>query len=214
VEEIEVFEGSPGGPEIGTLEMLGLPTRTLESRAFWEFPAIFDEFREKQFTLLWRGRRDGCAASEFHSRCDGHQNTLTVILDTKGHICGGFTPVEWESRQCNDENNYWKTDASLKCFIFTLKNPHNVPARRFSLKAQQQDRAIVCMAAKGPNFDEIYVCENCNASTDSGTLGFGWMMRFHSDISLNLIDIDLKLISGTNFNFSFNLSINELSDLI
>jgi hypothetical protein len=40
---------------------------------------------------------DAFRANQFHRRCDGHANTLTVILDTKGNIFGGFTPVEWES---------------------------------------------------------------------------------------------------------------------
>jgi hypothetical protein len=66
-----------------------------------DFPEIFDEFREKRFSLLWRGGRDGFGKHDFHSRCDGHANTLTVIEDTKGNIFGGFTPVEWESREWN-----------------------------------------------------------------------------------------------------------------
>jgi hypothetical protein len=33
-------------------------------------------------------------------------------------------------------------DASLKSFLFALKNPHNFPARKFALKAEQKDRAI------------------------------------------------------------------------
>jgi hypothetical protein len=48
VREIEVFEISPGGSEIGTLKPLKLPPRKLESRAFWDFPAIFDEFRKTE----------------------------------------------------------------------------------------------------------------------------------------------------------------------
>jgi hypothetical protein len=63
------------------------------------FPAIFAEFRSKLFSLLWRGSRDRCYASDFHRHCDGHANTLTVMLDTKGNIFGGFTPVEWESQK-------------------------------------------------------------------------------------------------------------------
>jgi hypothetical protein len=119
---------------IGTWHNLALAPRRLESRAFWDFPAIFDEFREKQFTLLWRGSRDGFRADDFHRRCDGHPNTLTVILDTDGNIFGGFTPVGWKSR---DRAPRTRADPSLKSFIFTLKNPQNVPARRFALKAEE-----------------------------------------------------------------------------
>jgi uncharacterized coiled-coil protein SlyX len=84
-------------------EVLALKAQTagLDSRIVSGFPEIFAEFRK--FSLLWRGSRDGFRAHEFHRRCDGRANTLTVILDTKGNIFGGFTPVEWESRVWNGE---------------------------------------------------------------------------------------------------------------
>jgi hypothetical protein len=123
------------------------------------FPEIFAEFKEQKFTLLWRGSCDGFGAGDFHIRCDGHANTLTVILDTNGNIFGGFTPVEWESREWNgrtgNANNGWKVDPSLKRFVFTLKNPHNFPARRFALKAEKKERAIWCRSDWGPHFNDI-----------------------------------------------------------
>jgi hypothetical protein len=39
--------------------------------------------------------------------------------------------VEWDSRT----PKYKWDDDSEKSFLFTLKNPHNIPARRFALKA-------------------------------------------------------------------------------
>jgi hypothetical protein len=62
---------------------------------------IFSEFRRKQFPLLWRGGCNGFRAHNFHDRCDGHVNTLTLIEDTNGNIFGGFTLVNWESRVWN-----------------------------------------------------------------------------------------------------------------
>jgi hypothetical protein len=56
-----------------------------------------------------------------------------------------------------------KTDESLKSFLFTLKNPHNVPARRFALKAEKEDEAICCDSEAGPNFCDIDISDNCNA---------------------------------------------------
>jgi hypothetical protein len=113
-----------------------------------DLPKLFEDFKEKQFTLLWRGSRDGFGARAFHRRCDGHPNTLTVILDTDGNIFGGFTPVEWESRKWNgntgSENNLPKADPSLKVFLFTLKNPYNLPARRFGLIAGRKHTTIYC----------------------------------------------------------------------
>jgi hypothetical protein len=131
---------------------------------FSDFPAIFSEFRGKRFSLLWRGRRDGFGAGEFHSRCDGHANTLTVILDTNGNIFGGFTPVAWDSE------SYSKADPSLKSFLFTLKNPQNVPPRRFALNPTRNQWAIYCSSQCGPCFGvDIEVSENCNAHANNAT---------------------------------------------
>jgi hypothetical protein len=149
----------------------------LDSRIISGIPQIFAEFRK--FSLLWRGSRDGFKAQEFHRRCDGHANTLTVILDTNGNILGGFTPVGWESRVWNrksgDQSNRWKADSSQKSFLFTLKNPHNIPARRFGLEAQGKDRAIYCDSERGPCFGgDIAVYDNCNANSSWTQLGLAY----------------------------------------
>jgi hypothetical protein len=136
-----------------------------DSQIISDFPEIFAEFRKKQISLLWRGSRDGFGASEFHGRCDGHANTLTVILDTKGNIFGGFTPMEWES----PPSWKWEADDSMKSFVFTLKNPHNIPARRFALNAQMKHHAIYWNSKYGPHFDAIWIKDNCNASANNGS---------------------------------------------
>jgi hypothetical protein len=139
-----------------------------------DFPDIFAEFRGKRFLLLWRGGRDGFGARDFHSPSDGHANTLTVILDTDGSVFGGFTPVEWESRIWDGKwADMCKAHESLKSFLFTLKNPHNVPARRFALKAKKRNLAICCCSGFGPNFCDIGIYDNCNASTRNFTCRFG-----------------------------------------
>jgi hypothetical protein len=104
---------------------------------FFRVCQIFPEFRNKGFSLLWRGFQDGFSAFEFHRQCDHHLNTLTVILDTDGNVFGGFVAIGWESRRPNsilDASNYWKEDESVKSFLFSLKNPEGRPAKRFPLK--------------------------------------------------------------------------------
>jgi hypothetical protein len=44
--------------------------------------------------------------------------------------------MEWESLALS---NCDKADSSLESFLFTLKNPQNVPARRSALKAEMKD---------------------------------------------------------------------------
>jgi hypothetical protein len=138
------------------------PVPSFDSWIISGFPEIFAEFRKNQISLLWRGSRDGFKATEFHRRCDGHANTLTVILDTKRNIFGGFTPVKWESK------DGWNPDNSLKSFLFTLKNPHSIPARRFALNPEKKDWAIMCYSNHGPSFGyDVGVSDNCSANTNN-----------------------------------------------
>jgi hypothetical protein len=156
-----------------------------------DFPKLFEEFKKKKFTLLWRGSRDGFSSGDFHSRCDGHPNTLTVILDTNGNIFGGFTPVEWESETWNKG----KADPSLKSFIFTLKNPHNVPARRFALKPEKKNMAIVCYRGAVSNFGDICVSEN-----------YGTYTSWFGDTYTN----DTGLVGKTFFTGSSHFQVKEI----
>jgi hypothetical protein len=151
-----------------------------DSRIISGTPELFSEFRGKQMELLWRGSRDSFRASEFHRRCDGHSNTLSVILDSDGNIFGGFTPMEWESLNWNGkigkEDNRRKVDDSLKSFLFTLKNPHNVPPRKFELRMEKKDQAISCHRERGPNFCGIHVSDHCNVNNEIfAWLGIGYV---------------------------------------
>jgi hypothetical protein len=150
--------------EIEVIEVLDPPPQ-VDSQIISDFPEIFAEFRK--FSLLWRGSRDGFGSKDFHEKCDGHTNTLLVILDTNGNIFGGFTPVEWDS------DSYNKADESLKSFVFTLKNPHNIPEKRFPLKAQMKQKAICCVSESGPSFVDICVADKCNENMNSYTSNFG-----------------------------------------
>jgi hypothetical protein len=141
----------------------------LDSLIVSSLPLLLDEFRGKRFVLLWRGSRDGFGAEDFHGRCDGRANTLTLILDTDVNVFGGFTPLEWES----PPGDKWKCDDSLKSFVFTLKNPDNILARKFALVAEWKQRAILCDSRHGPVFCCMRIYDNCNANTDNQTwLGF------------------------------------------
>jgi hypothetical protein len=172
----------------------------LDSLILSDIPAIFAEFRGKQFKLLWRGSRDGFTASQFHSRCDGHPNTLIVILDTDGNIFGGFTPVEWDSG-----NGNFKADASVKSFLFTLKNPHNFGARTFALTAVQKHKAIMCDSRSGPRFWDIGVYDNCNANRNSFTGSFG--AHYTNDTGLN----GLTFLTGSNNFTAREIEVFEIS---
>jgi hypothetical protein len=184
------------------------PAPVLDSAIISDFPEIFADFRGKRFSLLWRGGRDGFGARHFHRCCDGHANTLTLILDTDGNMFGSFTPMKWDSGNCwttampwgpgSGWGNGWQADARRKGFLFTLKNPHNVPARRFALKAEKNE-AICCVSTSGPHFRDIGVSDRCNANTGSYTHSFG-------DCYTN----DTGLDGRTFFTSSGNFKVKEI----
>jgi hypothetical protein len=185
------------------------PPRGWNSAIVPVFPELFEDFKEKQFDLLWRGSRDGFGARDFHSRCDGHANTLTVILDTNGNIFGGFTPVEWESRVWDGKastcKKLLKTDPSLKSFLFTLKNPDNVPARKFPLIATKKPVALGCHGNGGPDFCDIIIYSNCNTSTGNFTsLGY----RFTNDTGKHVP----SFLTGSNTFQVEEIEIFEIMD--
>jgi hypothetical protein len=118
-----------------------------------------------------------------------------VILDTKGNIFGGFTPLKWESSTSDDG----KADNSLKSFLFTLKNPHNLPPRKFVLNAETKDGAVGLRSPKGPWFHcAIFVQDNCNSRTDN----FGYIGRVYTN--------DTGLDGKTIFTGSQQFQVQEI----
>jgi hypothetical protein len=53
----------------------------------------------------------------------------------------------------------------MKSFLFSLKNPHNIAARRFAMTQSGNPLAIYCHADSGPTFGggyDIHVCDGSN----------------------------------------------------
>jgi hypothetical protein len=124
-----------------------------------------------------------------------------LIWDTGGNVFGGFTPLQLESRAWNGKDNCWKCDDSLKSFLFTLKNPHNIPARKFALMAEKTQKAISCLSLRGPAFGHnngLWIYDNCNANTDSYTV----LLDAHTN--------DAGLDHFAVFTVSFYLQVREI----
>jgi hypothetical protein len=158
--------GTPERPASTIVSAVAAPPGRLESLIVSEYPPLFEEFRAKHFNLLWQGSRDDFLAREFHRRCDGRANSLTLIADTDGNVFGGFTPVKWES------GYEYKGDDNLRSFLFTLRNPHGVPPRKFALTAEKKQFAISCDSTCCVVFGadcEIGVYDICNANKESFT---------------------------------------------
>jgi hypothetical protein len=119
---------------------------------------------------LWRGSRHGFGAKEFHSRCDGVKNTLTIIKTTTGFIFGGYTSQAWTSPQ----NSQYKRDPHA--FLFTFKNPFNKPMK---LKVIDPNYAVYHDYSYGPTFGwwhDLYVCDDSNLKKSS----YSWSSSYES----------------------------------
>jgi len=113
-----------------------------------------------KWSLLYRATRDGFRSTDFHSKCDGHSNTLTILkAEESSFIFGGFTTVSWES------SSAFKSDANA--FVFSLTNKENTPLK-MKIKPNQHEWAIDCSSSFGPIFGEdICIANNANTTMDS-----------------------------------------------
>jgi hypothetical protein len=125
---------------------VGALVRPLDSVIPFEFPVILAQFRGKPSTLLWRGSRDGFQARDVHAHCDGHAEQHIRWLHARE-----VGARAW-NRRYDAENNTYQADPARKSFLFTLRNPHKYPSRRFRLNATDAHRAIICNDGCGPFF--------------------------------------------------------------
>ncbi len=108
---------------------------------------------------MYRGTRDGFGSNDFHSKCDGHSNTLTILkAKQSSYIFGGYTTVSWES----PADGTFKSDANA--FIFSLTNNDNQPLK-MKVDPNDHEYAIFCYSKFGPIFGgghDIHIANNAN----------------------------------------------------
>jgi len=131
--------------------------------------------------LQYRATRDGFSAQNFHTKCDGIANTLTVIKSSNENIFGGFTEEAWDS----SGNGYVDTNA----YIFSLVNREN---RQFKVMCSNGANTIYCSSAHGPSFGghDFHISSDSNSNQNSFS-NFGYSYK-HADFqygSENAINI-------------------------
>lgn len=116
-------------------------------------------FSNQKWKLLYRASRDEFDAAKFHSHCDGHHNTLTLICTSESNVFGGYTSAAWSSNNCFTSDNH--------SFILSLKNDKNVPP--FLVKCIEPTEAILCDKQFGPCFgyDDIKISNRSDTNVDS-----------------------------------------------
>jgi hypothetical protein len=98
-----------------------------------DFPKVFEDFKKNNLLFCGAEAATGSVVGTFTALRRGPEHSYCDFGQKLEHL-RGFTHVEWDS------TSYGKVDPSLKSFLFTLKNTHNVPARRFALKAEEKDQ--------------------------------------------------------------------------
>ena len=132
----------------------------------------------KKFKLLFRASNDGFSASNFHSKCDGKSNTVTLVETLNGKRFGGFANNAW------DQSSSYKTGS--KGFIFSLDDKSIYYNKNSSYE-------IYCNSSYGPTFGgghDFYICNNCNTSNSSYN---------NSDYSYNTIGKKNAMAGTYNF---------------
>lgn len=119
------------------------------------------EFKKNQkFKLIYQATTDEFGATEFHEKCDGIPNTLTVIKNTAKNIFGGYTAKPWNS----PSHSHYTSDPNA--FIFSLVNSKKKP---FKTACSNPSSAIYNCSDNGPCFGsgDLWIKSNSNINQES-----------------------------------------------
>ncbi|EGG19890.1 hypothetical protein DFA_06994 [Cavenderia fasciculata] len=131
------------------------------------FELINDWIGSKQnYTLLYKGSRDGFDSPAFHRCCNGKGKTITLIKAHDGNVFGGYNSQDWNL------NGSYYGDSS--CFIFTIVNkqglaPTRYLGRQMGFGVYQYVRGS---AHAGPIFGVSDIVVSGNPTTPTNTIGF------------------------------------------
>jgi len=148
------------------------------------------------YKLIYRGSRDGGLPKNFHEKCDGIKNTVTIIKTVKGLKFGGYINYKWDS------NKGW-IDDDENCFIFSLDlmkiyNP---------IKGKKK---YLFSGTCGPNFTEFGLKNNLFEKSSLNMHKKDMANKFFSDFALFLCITDFFFFSFLLFDgFAFGLSVNN-----
>jgi hypothetical protein len=123
--------------------------------------SLFEMTKSSDGILLYRATRDGFNGQAFHSKCDGKENTITIIKSHLNNVFGGYASSAWNSSASyiNDPN----------AFLFSLRRNGVSFKDKFTVK--QASSALVGNSSYGPIFgggNDIFICNQSN--THSGNV--------------------------------------------
>jgi hypothetical protein len=107
---------------------------------------LAEDGQEGEFSLLYRGTRDGQTNEAFHSKCNYKGCTLTVIETTCGKVIGGYSNTAWSSA------SVWTGTGANKAFLFALSGGGILSPCKMKLNDANTVHAIYCGSMYGPYF--------------------------------------------------------------
>ena len=113
----------------------------------------------KKYRLIFRASENSYKASNFHSKCDGNNNTLTLVKTKNGKIFGGFTDAQWDQNSSS-----YKSGSNG--FIFSLDNNEIYYNKNSSYN-------IYGVSGYGPYFGsgDFYISDNCRTNNSNESMG-------------------------------------------
>ncbi len=132
----------------------------LNENAIWN-EVLMSWLDGRSFGLLYRASRDGWRSGDFHRCCDNRGPTLVVARCSNGFVFGGYAAAAWNS------NGGCFQSAANASFVFTLKNPHNIPPTRYSCKNPANE--LYGHSNYGPTIggSDLLVADQANANNHS-----------------------------------------------
>jgi len=110
-----------------------------------------EDGHDGEFSLLYRGTRDGLTNDAFHSKCDNKGCTVTVIETTCGKVIGGYSNTAWSSTGVTAKAN--------RAFSFALSGVGISSPCKMKSKDANDDDAIYCTSYFGPYFGNDNGCD-------------------------------------------------------
>lgn len=162
------------------------------------------DFEDQKWRLLYRANQSGFTAKDFHEKCDGRCNTLTLVRSIENdRIFGGYTGGKWSS------NAGFVTDPHA--FVFSLDD--GLVARCI-----EPERAIYCKPMLGPTFgdNDIKIADLSNTSDHSNC---AVLNVYQIDRDDDLDDSDNIYLAGNHYFKTSDIEVyckdyNELTNVI
>ena len=121
----------------------------------WILKTMKSEGKKINMSLLYKAKVNGDSSSTFHSYCNNKGYTLTLIRNTRGYRCGGFTSKNWSS--CNSTVN------DPNAFLFSLEYKEKYPS-------YDGTNAIYDHSSYGPTFGsntDLYIVNSCRQNNSN-----------------------------------------------